>query len=314
MSTATINSRKLAFAFPGVGVRLCGHELAFFERNKAVMEPLLAQASSRAGYDLVASLEDESQFADRTELQGQLFTYAFNSAVAAAYRDHGAQPSLLAGHSMGIYSALFTAGVVSFSVGLEIVAEAYRVVTEASEGLDAGMAVVVGLGHHEIDDLISELGDDSTVSAVNANNDTTAILAGLRPHLEEALDRARRRDALKARLLPVAAPYHHLGLLDGASDTFDRFLARQQWSAPSCPIVSSIDQTLLDSAEALRELTARNISTPISWERVVERLIGSGVELIVECGAGISLQQNGRLMEGCPPFVTVRNASRRAGV
>lgn len=314
MSIPAKHDQRLAFAFPGVGVRLCGHESAFFERHRQTMTPLLAEASSFAGYDYVASLEDAEQPAGMTELQGQLFTYAFNCSVAKVFQRHGAVPALMAGHSMGIYSALATADVVSFSDGLEIVAMAFGIVNEAAAGLDASMAVVVGLSRREIDELLLSPSAGSTVRRVNENNDTTSIFAGLSEELEGFIDEARRQDALKARLLPVKAPYHHPELLPKASERFRHDLQRFDWSAAACPIVSSIDQTLLVEPEDLLDLTARNITTPINWDAVVRKLVSCDIELVIECGAGISLHQNGRLMPNCPHFVTVKNALRRAGL
>lgn len=314
MSTRRIFDRRLAFAFPGVGVRLCGHEHAFFGRHRDSMTPPLAEASNFAEFNYVAFMNEAERPLAMTELQGQLFTYAFNCAVAMVFQSHGAEPTFMAGHSMGIYSALATAGVVSFSDGLEIVAKAFDIVNESAAGLDASMAVVVGLGRQEVDELLAEQGSETTARRVNENNDTTTIFAGLTADLDGLLEDARRHDALKARLLPVNAPYHHPELLPEASERFRHDLQRFEWSAACCPIVSSIDQTLMVEPEKLLDLTARNITTPISWEAVVRTLVTCDIELIIECGAGISLHQNGRLMPECPQFVTVKNAQPRVGL
>lgn len=304
---------RLAFAFPGVGVRPCGHEAAFVERHRAVVEPLLAEASRAAGADLAPALVDPDAAPRLTELQGQLLTYAFNVAVAeVCRREAGLEPVLLAGHSMGLYSALAAAGVVGFGDGLAIVADAFEIVAAASAGLDAGMAVVVGLSRREVEGMIAARRD--SVCHVNSNNDTTLVLSGLRADLEAFLEAALARDALKARLLPVGAPYHHGELLAGASDAFAARLRRRPWRRASVPVVSSIDQRALVEADDLLELTARNIATPIDWERVVRALAARGVELVVECGAGLSLSQNGRLIDGSPPFVTVKNIEARLGL
>jgi [acyl-carrier-protein] S-malonyltransferase len=307
---------RLAFAFPGVGVRPCGHEAAFVGRHRGVVEPILAEASRFAGADLAPALADPDGGQSRpalTELQGQLLTYAFNVAVAeVCRREGGLEPTLLAGHSMGLYSALAAAGVVEFGDGLAIVADAFECVAAASAGLDAGMAVVVGLSRREVDAMIAARRD--SVRHVNSNNDTTLVFSGLRRDLEAFLEEALARDALKARLLPVRAPYHHAELLAGASDVFAERLRRRAWRRASVPVVSSIDRRSLVEAEDLLDLTARNIATPIDWERVVLELARQRVELVVECGAGLSLSQNGRLIEGSPPYVTVKNIEARLGL
>ncbi len=302
---------KRAFAFPGVGVRLCGHEAAFFDRHATVMAPMLDEGSERGGVDLRGAFTDESTL---TELQGQLFTFSFDVAVAQVYLDAELPPTLGAGHSMGIYAALAAAGVISFAEGLGVVEVAYRCVEEAAAGQDGAMAVVVGLSGAEVGTLLAERPLGDTALKVNSNNDTTFVFAGRKADLLSLVDEALRRDALKARLLPVTAPYHHPLLLAGASEAFELVLRQLDWSHARWPIVSSIDQRLLVEAEDLLDLTVRNLSTPIDWSAVVGTMAAEGIELILECGPGLSLSQNGRLIDGCPRVVTVKNAKRRLGL
>lgn len=301
----------LAFAFPGVGVRPCGGERPFFERHRAAMASALEEAGAFAGADLEAALEGEAEL---TELQGQLFTYAFGVAVARAALADGLAPALMAGHSMGLYSALAAAGTLDFADGLRAVEEAFGVVAEASAGVEASMAVVVGLDQAEVEALLAARPEGDTALLVNSNNDTTKIFAGLRADLEALVAAALAADALKARLLPVTSPYHHPGLLADASARFEASLRRFEWRPARVPIVSSIDRRLLIDGEALIELTARNIATPIDWEAVVGTMVGEGVGLVLECGAGVSLTQNGRLMPEGPRFANVKSARRRLGL
>lgn len=316
MSRARIDLKAVrsAFVFPGVGVRFCGHEAEFFERHAAVMTPALDEASDAAGASFIAAIDAAASGLD--ELQGQLFTYAFNYAVAQVMFDAGARPALMAGHSMGLYSALAASRAISFKDGLDCVAAAYRIVNEAArrQGASCALAVIVGLNRKEIEALLEEQPRGHSAQAVNWNNDSTAILAGLRDELAGVVEAALERDALKARLLPVSAPYHHSGLLQGTSELFEQELCEVEWSPPICPIVSSIDQELLESRQALITLTARNIARSIDWERVVDRLGREEIELALECGAGLSLTQNSRLIPTSPPFVNVKSARRRLGL
>lgn len=304
----------VAFAFPGVGVRPCGHEERFWLRHCGIMTPLLEEASDFAGRDLLAPLVPDRRNAHPLdERNAQLLTYAFNCAVAAVYLAQGLRPEVMAGHSMGIYSALATAGVFSFTEGLAIVSRAFEVVNRACPGGVGTMAVVVGLDRDEIEELLEEP-EWRSVRLVNSNNDTTQVFAGRRDELEAFCRAAEDRDALKARLLPVGSPYHHPELLAGASDEFGRFLQGFTWHRARCPIISSIDQRPLVHGEDLLWLTARNIATPIDWEMVMLTLIDAGVSTVFECGAGVSLSQNGRMMPSSPAFITVKNARRRVGL
>lgn len=301
----------VAFAFPGVGVRLCGHENAFWQRHRRDMLPYLEESSRFAGVDLAAELSrDRESDAELGEREAQLFTYAFNCAVAVVYLRRGLRPQLLAGHSMGIYSALATAEVIDFTAGLAIVERAYEVVNAACPGGEGSMAVIVGLSGADIDGLLALPGTGS-VRLVNSNNDTTKVFAGRKSELESFVRAAEDADALKARLLPVASPYHHPELLSGAAEEFESFLRGYSWQRAACPIVSSIDQRSLSSGEDLLQLTARNIATPIDWEKVMQRVTEQGISTVFECGAGLSLTQNGRLMPSTPTFINVKNVRRR---
>jgi malonyl CoA-acyl carrier protein transacylase len=102
-------------------------------------------------------------------------------------------------------------------------------------------------------------------------------------------------------------------LLEGVSAAFHAFLKLLHWRQPSCPIVSTIDQGLLTTADELLDFTARNLAAPLNWQRVVSALHRAGVVRVVECGAGISLAQNGRFMPFHLEYVTVKNVLRKLG-
>ena len=112
---------SLAYAFPGVGVRFCGEERAFYSRHRRLLDPLLEEASERAAQDLTSALSQGS-VSGLGELESQLFTFAWNCGVASVFREHGQEASFVAGHSMGLYSALVSAGTLSFSDGLAVTA------------------------------------------------------------------------------------------------------------------------------------------------------------------------------------------------
>jgi malonyl CoA-acyl carrier protein transacylase len=115
-------------------------------------------------------------------------------------------------------------------------------------------------------------------------------------------------------LLDIDMPYHHPGYLAAATDRFRAFLSGLAWSVPCCPIVSPIDQALLADPARLLECTASNISTPIRWQKVVERLAALGVAVAVECGPGISLTQHASFIEGAPKHVNTKTSAWKLGI
>lgn len=287
---------KAAFVFPGVGVTPSGHEGEFLQRHSEVMQPFLEEAVAFAGEEL------------HTPLAAELFTYAFDCAVAAVYRQAGLEPSYVAGHSLGLYAALAVTGAVRFADGLAMVERARVFVREACPPGRYGMAVVIGMRADEIVTLLRDSAH-AGVARANINNDTATVLSGSVADLELFLEVAKREGAFKAVLLDVDMPYHNPVYLAPATDRFRAFLGNLDWSTPFCPLVSPIDQALLEDPAELLECTACNISTPIRWQLVVERLAALGVAVALECGPGISLTQHASFIPGAPKHVNTKTSS-----
>jgi [acyl-carrier-protein] S-malonyltransferase len=302
---------KAAFVFPGVGVTASGHEGEFLERHREVMQPFLAEALAYAGETLHATLAPHPGAAPGcrpTPRAEELFTYAFDCAVAAVYRNAGLEPSFAAGHSLGLYAALAVTGVVAFRDGLAMVERARDFVRDACPPGSFGMGVVIGMSAAEIVGLLADPAH-AGVARANVNNDTATVLSGRVVDLERFLAVARREGAFKAVLLDIDMPYHHPVYLAAATDRFRGFLSSIAWGAPCCPIVSPIDQALLEHPAELLECTANNISAPIRWQKVVERLAALGVAVAVECGPGISLTQHAAFIEGAPKHVNTKTSA-----
>lgn len=303
---------KTAFAFPGAGVNPSGREAEFFERHESVFKPLFDEASSHAGTDLACELvEDRIEHLD--DERNQYFTYAFGVGALQVFAGNGMTFDYTAGYSFGVYAALHASGALSFSDGLAMVREAYALMREACRHVEAGMGVTVGLDEEELLGILDG-GRFSSLRLVNSNSDLCKVLAGERAELDEALREARRRGAVHAEPLKVAVPYHHSAYLSFATPAFAEFLAGLDWRDPACPVISSIDRSPLETAAELVDFAARNLSTPINWQKVVETLGSFGVTRIVECGPGISLSQNGRFIPGGIQYVNVKNAERRLGI
>ena len=309
---ASADSPKCAFAFPGAGSPFSGEEAGFFAAHDAAMRPLLEQASDAVGIDLVSAVPP-GEPPTMAELGWQLFDYAFGCAVAAAYRQGGIEPALTAGHSLGLYAALYAAGAIDFGTGLDITQAAYCAAERHCPVGHYDLGVVLGFTRAELDALLVEAGLAS-LRRVNANSPTSLIVAGEVGELEELMALATARGALKARRLMAGLPYHHPELLAGASADLERSLRAMRWHEPRCPVVSSLDQSLVASSEGLIALTARNLANPIDWQRVVETIAGAGIALALECGVGNILSQNARLCDPSPRFLDLKQGPRRLGI
>jgi [acyl-carrier-protein] S-malonyltransferase len=303
---------RVAFVFPGAGVPCCGAEARLWEERAGAFAPFLEEASSRAGVDFAAALAD-GRIDAIPDRERQHFTYAFGAAFCELLRACGLEPVATAGYSFGVYAALYGAGAISLSTGFDLLERAYEVMAAATAGLDCGMGIVVGLTAAEVRALLAGDGLEALVLA-NSNSETCHVLSGPAPALDAALAAASLRDAISAKRLPVAIPYHHPALLDRARRELLDVLGAARFLDPRCPVVSSIDQRPLRSPAELAGFVAANVATPISWARVVPALAALGAEAVVDCGPGISLAQNARFIDGAPPHVSVKNARGRLGL
>jgi len=288
----------LALVFPGIGAPLCGAEREFFARHRAVMAPYLEEAAVLAGADLAAALLADTVKALDHRAQ-ELFVHAFNCGACAAYERAGLRPAWVAGYSFGIYSALAAAGAVGFSEALALADRARTLVNEECPDRRFGMAAVLGLTEPEVRRLAGRPGRDS-ICLANVVNDAAVILSGLRGDLEGLLAEALRLDAFKAVLLDTDVPFHHPKFLSKSSERFRDFIARIPWREARCPVISSIDQSLLTTPDELMDFTARNLSTPISWRGVIARMRALGVEEVIECGPGVSLTRSAQFLADAP--------------
>ncbi|MFH1131300.1 MAG: hypothetical protein V1754_08190 [Pseudomonadota bacterium] len=301
-----------AFAFPGIGTKFCGHESSFYLRHKQTIDPFLVEASEYAKADLFAPLLQGTKPTWVEELD-HLFTYSFNCGVASAFAKCGFEPTVTAGYSLGLYSALFSSGAISFSGGLAITRTAYLMMKDDCTNKQFGMAAVVGLKQNEVENILTDpvLG---SVQLVNSNNAASKIFAGYKSELEILLNHAQARGSFKAVLLDVAVPYHHPVFLKKTSQRFGSFLQTLKWMEPKYPVISSIDQTILQGKDELLTFTQHNISTPINWEAVVEKLTAIKIQTVLECGPGVLLSQNSRMIPLSPRFINIKNCQKRLGI
>lgn len=304
-------TERVAFVFPGIGAPLCGAEAEFVARHRAVMAPYLAEASDRAGADLADALARQTVHTLDHRAR-ELFVHAFNCGAYAVCEGMGLRPAYVAGYSFGIYSALAVTGALRYSDGLALADRARQLATEDCAGHRCGMAAIVGLGEAEVRAILQRP-DCASLCLANVNSDTSVILSGLCAELEIALAEALARDALKAVMLDTDIPFHNPRFLAPAAERFRAGLGACDWRPAACPVISSINQSLLTAPQELLDLTARNLCTPIHWRRIVERMAALGITQAIECGPGVSLTRSAQFIDGAPPHTNVKIAMRRRG-
>jgi [acyl-carrier-protein] S-malonyltransferase len=308
----TVDTARVVFVFPGAGVEPCGHEAQFLARHRSLMTPFLEEASEEAGVRLTDVVENGG-IQSLDSKTNELLTHAFNGGVCEVYKQSGITPFATAGHSLGVYSAVFASGATSFTDSLLMVTQARSLVGRECNDGQYGMATVVGLTMDEIEAILEKVTCPS-ICVANRNNITSTVLSGRRDALERILEQATELGAFKANFLDINMPYHNPRFLAHASSDLREFLGGLSWRKPQCPVVSSIDRTFLASLEQIVDFTARNLSTQIKWQRVVEAFQEHKATVVIECGPGISLTQNARFVADSPPHVNIKTSKRKLGI
>lgn len=298
-----------AFLFPGIGVKPFGKEGEFYRRYRSLIEPFLRQGSEMAGVDLSASiLQNASLGGD--PFRHEVFAYVFAHGTFQVFRKEGLVPRLTAGHSLGVYAALSAAGAISFADGLAIIEKAHQFGCKYNPEKRYGVVVIIGLDHDDVTAFL--IGDGlASVNLANLNNATSGVYVGYKEETDRLLAWAEGTGAIKTIRLHVDIPYHSPLFMEEASRELQVYLESLDWQQPDCPILSALDHRLLTSAEDLIDMTAANLSHPIHWPGVMKTLTAIGVEAVIECGAGVSLSQHARFIDGAPRHYNLRNLKRR---
>ncbi|NYT23070.1 ACP S-malonyltransferase [Alcaligenaceae bacterium] len=275
---------KIAFVFPGQGSQSVGM-LDAWAGNAAVRQTL-DRAGAALGQDLAALIAQGPAEDLNLTTNTQPVMLASAVAVHAAWREAGgAQPAIMAGHSLGEYSALTAAG----ALGLE---DAVRIVRVRADAMQAAvpvgtgaMAAVLGLSDDDVREVCVQAAESQIVEAVNFNAPAQVVIAGHKAAVERACELAKAKGAKRALPLPVSAPFHS-SLLKPAADVLQSALAGIAVNLPSVPVINNVDVAAETEAAAIRDALVRQAWHPVRWVETVQAMKAQGVTHIVECGPG----------------------------
>jgi len=289
---------NFAFVFPGQGSQAVGMLNGF--ADNAVVQQTLAEASDALQFDL-AKLIAEGPKEDldlTTNTQPVMLTAAV--ATYRAWLDAGGpKPSVVAGHSLGEYSALVAAGVIAFKDAVPLVRFRAKVMQEAVPVGQGGMAAILGLSDADVLAACAEAAQGEVVEAVNFNAPAQVVIAGHKAAIERACEAAKAKGAKRALPLPVSAPFHS-SLLKPASDRLREYLADLNFSAPQIPLINNVDVVIVNDVDSIKDALVRQAANPVRWVETVQKMAEMGVRDIVECGpgkvlAGLTKRINGDL-------------------
>ncbi|MGN6083869.1 ACP S-malonyltransferase [Trinickia sp.] len=277
---------NFAFVFPGQGSQSVGMLNAFADR--AVVRETLQEASDALGQDL-GKLIAEGPAEDlnlTTNTQPVMLTAAY--AMYRAFREAGGvAPTLVAGHSLGEYTALVAAGALAFRDAVPLVrfrAQAMQTAVPVGVG---GMAAILGLDDDAVRAVCSDASRESggVVEAVNFNAPAQVVIAGHAAAVEKACELAKAKGAKRALPLPVSAPFHS-SLLKPASDQLREYLASVDIKVPQVPVVNNVDVATVSEPAAIKDALVRQAAGAVRWVECVQAMAKGGVTHVVECGPG----------------------------
>lgn len=276
---------QFAFVFPGQGSQTLGM-LADLATQYPIVEATFSEASSVLGYDLWQLVQQGPAEELNKTWQTQPALLAASVAIFRVWQQQGGKaPAIMAGHSLGEYSALVCAGVLDFQAAIRLVELRGKLMQEAVPEGTGAMSAIIGLDNAAIAKACEESAQGQVVSPVNFNSPGQVVIAGNKEAVERAGAACKAAGAKRALPLPVSVP-SHCALMKPAADKLAIALQEITFSAPQMPVVNNVDVRTETDPEAIRSALVRQLYSPVRWTESVEFMAAQGVTLLLEVGPG----------------------------
>ncbi|MCB1875123.1 MAG: ACP S-malonyltransferase [Chromatiales bacterium] len=282
--TTAFSRSNLAFVFPGQGSQSVGMMSAM--QDETLIRDTFREASDALGFDLWALIQDgpESELGQTHNTQPAMLT-----AGVALWRlwcqRSPIRPAIMAGHSLGEYTALVCADALKFDAAVRLVAERGRLMQEAVAEGEGAMAAILGLDDEQVGSVCSVAAAGQVVAPVNFNSPGQVVIAGHRAAVERAAEAAKEAGAKRALMLPVSVP-SHCSLMEPAAIALGNTLAQVTLKTPSIPVLHNYDVQTHSDPNGIREALTRQLHRPVRWVESVQAMVGRGADTLIECGPG----------------------------
>ena len=277
---------KLACVFPGQGSQSIGM-MGELSEQYSVVADTFKQASDALAYDLWKIVTDgPAEELNKTEITQPAMLTAGVAAWKILQEKSIPAVDVMAGHSLGEYTALVCAGALNFDDAVKLVAERGRLMQSAVPAGVGAMAAILGLDDDTVKSVCEQAsGNDLIVQAVNFNSPGQVVIAGHNDAVEKAMELAKEAKARRALKLPVSVPSHS-ALMEGAAAQLGEVLAGIEVKTPSIPVIQNVDAQIHTDPAEIKSLLQQQLHKPVLWVDTVEQIIGRGVTDIVEAGPG----------------------------
>lgn len=273
---------KLAMVFPGQGSQALGMLQGY--AGLPEVDKVRSQAEKALGADFLRLLDEGPAESLNQTVNTQPAMVTAGYAAYRAWRALGGPaPEIVAGHSLGEYTALTAAGALKFEDALPLVRFRAQAMQEAVPAGKGAMAAILNLADDQVIAACAEA--DGVVQAVNFNSPGQVVIAGEKAAVERAIEKCKARGAKRAMPLPVSAPFHST-LMQPAADRLREKLVTVPLSAPRCAVVNNVDVKVESDPTRIKDALVRQAASPVRWVETIKAMVAMGATHIVECGPG----------------------------
>ena len=305
-----LEGAKLAFIFPGQGSQAVG-----MGRDLAENYPAAAAVFDRADRALGYSISDlcfrGPEDALRQTVNTQPALYVTSSAVFEVVKEHGLQPAICAGHSVGEYAALYAAGAFGFEEGLRLVRTRAELMQDAADENPGAMAAILGLSPEQVQQVLTQASETGMVDAANFNGPAQIVISGETAAVERAGEIATRMGAKRVVPLNVSGAFHSALMQEAANALVEALRGAQMAKRLAVPVVANYTAGLEWEDEEVRLNLARQITGSVRWTESVRKMLDEGTEVFLEVGPGRVLAG---LVRAIAPNANVCSVGDRASV
>lgn len=276
-------NEKLAIVFPGQGSQSVGMLDTYIAKHPAIVQSICTEASDVLGYDMGKLIaQDAAEQLNQTAFTQPALLTAGVVAWQVRIAEDAPQACMLAGHSLGEYTALVCAQALTFADALKLVAKRGELMQAAVAPGVGAMAAILGLDLAQVESICAEI---DGVQAANINAPGQIVIAGYLKSVEQAIEKAKIAGAKRAIMLPVSVP-SHCELMRAAANEFMSYLSNTKWQQPQIPVVHNFDVMQHNDAVSICRALEQQLYSPVRWVQTIEYFVQQGVTEIVECGPG----------------------------
>lgn len=287
---------KLAMIFPGQGSQAVGMLRAY--DGLPGVDEVRRRAGEALGADFLGLLDAGPADALNQTLNTQPAMVTTGYAAYCAWRAlGGAEPEVVAGHSLGEYTALVAAGAIGFGDCLPLVRYRAQAMQEAVPEGQGAMAAILGLGEAAVAAACAQAAQGEVVQAVNFNAPGQVVIAGHKSAVARAIEACKAAGAKRALPLPVSAPFHS-SLMRPAAERLRGYLADVAVAAPRCQLINNVDVSIETQPNAIRDALVRQAASPVRWVETILKMRELGVTHLIECGPGKVLTTMAKRIDG----------------